>query len=115
VTGTVLVTSHRFLDPGLPRGEPSSDPFGTERIRVVQRAVEAAAPGLRRLEPRTATQDELLMVHTPEYVTLVREYSEGTRPRDDYRWLSAEVAIRSNNPETIGGLVARHVVSVAGG
>jgi acetoin utilization deacetylase AcuC-like enzyme len=99
VTGTALVTSDRFLDPGVPRGEPSSDPFGAERLRIIRRAIDPALPDLPRLEPRPATADELLMVHTEEYVTLVRELSEGLRPRDDYRNLSAEVAVASNTFE----------------
>lgn len=92
---TVLVFSERFLDTGIPRDE-APDSFTSERLRRVRDSMAAIGLDLPLLEPRPATEDEIAMVHTPEYIDRIRGYADGSIPRDDdYRWVSAETAIAS--------------------
>jgi acetoin utilization protein AcuC len=59
-------------------GFPDGHPFGPDRHAAFLREFEARKLGARAqvIEPRSATYDELLAFHTPEYVHFVRERSE---------------------------------------
>ena len=66
----VLVTSGRFADHVLPPGHPER----VERAETMQVvAGEFARRGGRLIEPRVATERELVAVHHSEYVGLIRE------------------------------------------
>ncbi len=96
---TPLVFSDRFLDEGVPRDD-APDPFRGERLVRMLDSIEALGLELPIVEPRPATDPEIAMVHTPEYIERIRGYSDGTILRDDdFRWVSAETAIASNTYE----------------
>ncbi|NOT26296.1 MAG: histone deacetylase [Acidobacteria bacterium] len=66
----VLITSDRFADHVLPPGHPER----VERAEAMQVvAGEFARRGGRRIEPRAATEAELVAVHHLDYVGLIRE------------------------------------------
>ena len=93
---TGWVWSDRFLEPGELRSE-GQDLWGPERLRLIADAASAADLGLVRLTPRSATVEEILSVHTDEYVRKVADYSSGAAQRgDDYRFVDADTAIASN-------------------
>jgi acetoin utilization deacetylase AcuC-like enzyme len=47
-----------------------------------------------------ASEDELLTVHTADYVRIIREYASGARERgDDFRYVNADTSIASNTYE----------------
>ena len=68
-------TTHVFYDPATLRHEPGGDhPENPKRLDAVMQSVRALE-GQRRVTvsaPRAATEDEILRVHTPEYLKLVR-------------------------------------------
>jgi acetoin utilization deacetylase AcuC-like enzyme len=71
-----------FYDPATLRHEPGGDhPEKPNRLDSVMASVRALE-GQRRLEvstPRAATEDEILRVHTPDYLKLVRAEIDGGR------------------------------------
>lgn len=72
------VDDERFLHHDTGSGHPESP----ERLRAIRAAVARSPYGasLLRLEPREARRDDLLLVHTPDYLDLVeREIAEGRR------------------------------------
>jgi acetoin utilization deacetylase AcuC-like enzyme len=72
-----------FYDPAMLRHEPSVDhPESPKRIDAVMGAVRALEREgrLSVAAPRTATEDDILLVHTPAYVKTVRaEIAAGRR------------------------------------
>src|SRR5689334_3491037 len=72
-SGLAVVVGERLARYGFGDGHP----FGPDRHGAFLREFEAR--GLHRrsqlLEPRDATEDEILSFHTPTYVSLVRERS----------------------------------------
>jgi acetoin utilization protein AcuC len=73
MTGLAVVVGERLARYGFGDGHP----FGPDRHAAFLREFEAR--GLHRrsqlLEPRDATEEEILSFHTPAYVSLVRERS----------------------------------------
>ena len=66
----VLIASDRFADHVLPPGHPER----VERAEVMQVvAREFSGRGGRVIEPRRATEQELLAVHHADYIGMVRE------------------------------------------
>src|SRR4026209_2628152 len=64
-----------FYDPATLRHEPGNDhPESPKRIEAVMEAVRALErQGRLSVEaPRPATEDDILLVHTPQYLKLVR-------------------------------------------
>lgn len=55
-------------------------PFNPKRLELTVSLIEALGlcdgPGVRRVAPRVATEDELLLVHSAEYVAAVKRFSE---------------------------------------
>jgi acetoin utilization deacetylase AcuC-like enzyme len=83
VTPAQAPTTHVFYDPATLRHEPGGDhPENPKRLDAVMQSVRALE-GQGRIAvsaPRTATEDEILRVHTPEYLKLVRaEVAAGRR------------------------------------
>jgi len=68
---TAVVEDERFLDHRGPAGHPERP----ERISAVGAAVAARSETLTRLEPRAATPDEILLVHSREHFDRVAEAS----------------------------------------
>src|SRR5437667_3132510 len=72
-----------FYDPNTLRHEPPRDhPEGPQRLDAVMRSVRLLEPAGRVSvdAPRPATEDNLLLVHSHEYVTKVRaEIAAGRR------------------------------------
>src|SRR5690606_10359461 len=58
-------------------------PFNPKRLELAISLIEAMGlldgEGLQVVAPRIATDDELLRVHSPEYVAMVRQLSEDSR------------------------------------
>ncbi len=96
---TAWVWSERFMEVGEPRSE-GQDPWAPQRIGIIRDAIAGASLPLQMVEPREATEDELLMVHTQKYVDVIREYSSGDELRgDDFRYVNADTTITSNTYE----------------
>src|SRR5262249_12416960 len=74
---------HVFYDPAILRHEPSSDhPESPRRLDAVMTSVRALERQgkLAVMSPRPATDDDVLLVHTPDYLKIVRaEIAEGRR------------------------------------
>src|SRR5262245_26157012 len=74
---------HVFYDPAILRHEPSSDhPESPRRLDAVMTSVRALERQgtLAVAAPRPATDDDILLVHTPDYLKLVRsEIAAGRR------------------------------------
>jgi acetoin utilization protein AcuC len=72
-TNVAVVVSERLARYGFGDGHP----FGPDRHAAFVREFEARGLDrrVRVLEPRTASEDELLAFHTPAYVDFVREKS----------------------------------------
>jgi acetoin utilization deacetylase AcuC-like enzyme len=74
---------HVFYDPAILRHEPSSDhPESPRRLDAVMTSVRALerAGTLTVTAPRPATDDDILLVHTPDYLRIVRsEIAAGRR------------------------------------
>jgi acetoin utilization deacetylase AcuC-like enzyme len=100
MTQMTLVFSDTFLEPGEPRDD-SCDPWDADRLALVMDAIRTAHPGLPVLEPRSATDAELELVHRPEYIQAIRDYSAGVRSRadDGYRLVGPSTTIASNTFE----------------
>ena len=73
-TGFVGSLDYKKHQTGL--GHPET----TRRIDAVLNAVEAAKLDLHKIEPRSATKDDLKLCHTPEYVEIAeRDVNSGLR------------------------------------
>ena len=75
-------TTKVFYDPGMLRHLPGSDhPENPKRLDAVMEAVRTLErQGRLSIEaPRAAVEDEILLVHTPQYVKLVRSEIEAGR------------------------------------
>jgi len=74
---------HVFYDPAILRHEPSSDhPESPRRLDAVMTSVRALERQgrLTVTTPRPATDDDILLVHTPDYLKIVRsEVAAGRR------------------------------------
>ena len=71
-----------FYDPATLRHEPSGDhPENPKRLEAVMESVRALERQARLtvVAPRPATDDEILRVHTPQYLKLVRSEIEAGR------------------------------------
>jgi acetoin utilization deacetylase AcuC-like enzyme len=71
-----------FYDPATLRHEPSGDhPENPKRLEAVMESVRAPERQARLtvVAPRPATEDEILRVHAPQYVKLVRSEIEAGR------------------------------------
>src|SRR5882672_1797645 len=71
-----------FYDPATLRHEPSSGhPENPKRLDAVMEAVRTLEQQgrLSVAAPRPATEDEILLVHTPQYLKLVRSETEAGR------------------------------------
>jgi len=83
--GTIAQSTnlHVFYDPAILRHEPSSDhPESARRVDAVMTSVRALERqgGLAVTAPRAATEDDILLVHAPEYLKIVRsEIATGRR------------------------------------
>jgi acetoin utilization deacetylase AcuC-like enzyme len=67
-----------FYDPATLRHEPGSDhPESPKRIDAVMEAVDARAGGRLSGTPATCSREEVLLVHSPQYVKLVRSETGG--------------------------------------
>jgi acetoin utilization protein AcuC len=73
--GLVVCREARIYDHG------PQHPLRPERVQLTWDLIEAtgmaAAPNVRRLGCRTASEDELLLVHTPEYIVATRRAGDG--------------------------------------
>src|SRR5262249_35256284 len=74
---------HVFYDPAILRHEPSSEhPESRRRLAAVMTSARARERQgkLAVMSPRPATDDDVLLVHTPDYLKIVRaEIAEGRR------------------------------------
>src|SRR5689334_10575714 len=74
---------HVFYDPAILRHEPSSDhPESPRRLEAVMTGVRALerAGRVAVTAPRPATDDDILLVHTADYLRIVRsEIAAGRR------------------------------------
>jgi acetoin utilization protein AcuC len=66
-------------------------PFNPKRLELTVSLIEALGlddgPGVQRVAPRTATDEELLLVHSPEYIAAVKRFSEpGADTSDAGEW-----------------------------
>ena len=94
-TDTALFWSEEYLDAGEPMDE-LVEVWSAERARIVQEALDAAALPLRWMTAPPATDQTIGLIHTPEYIQAIKEYSSGARVRgDDFRIVNADTAIRS--------------------
>ena len=74
--------THVFYDPAMLRHEPGGDhPENPKRLDAVMESVRALERQSRLTvaAPRPATEDEILRVHTPHYLKLVRAEIEAGR------------------------------------
>src|ERR1700694_4359502 len=74
MSSVAVVLSERLARYGFGDGPP----FGPDRTAAFVRECEPAGPDRRGrvLEPRTATDEELLAFHSPAYLEFVRERSQ---------------------------------------
>jgi acetoin utilization deacetylase AcuC-like enzyme len=87
--------SDEFLEPGEPRDE-LVEVWSAERVKIVHQALEAAQLPLRLMTAPPASEEIIALVHAPEYIRTIRDYSSGDRLRgDDYRIVNADTAITS--------------------
>ena len=67
-------------------------------MRTTLRTIQEAGLGCQWIEPRPAAREVIELVHSAEYVDAIRDYSDGTRARDDdYRLVNADTALSSNS------------------
>ena len=85
------VTAALIWDPAVTgyRFRPDH-PFNPKRLELTVSLIEALGlldgERARMVAPRVATEAELLMVHSPEYVEAVQRFSAGGDPSDAWRW-----------------------------
>jgi acetoin utilization deacetylase AcuC-like enzyme len=93
---TAAVWSEAFLEPGEPRDE-IEDPWSADHVAAIWREFSDLSMPYDLIEPLPAADAVLELVHPPEYIAAIREYSNGTRiRRDDFSIVNADTAIRSN-------------------
>ena len=66
-------------------------PFNPKRLELAISLIEAYGlldgPGIQLVRPRTATEEELYRVHTPEYVAAVKRLGAGgVDPKEGWKW-----------------------------
>ena len=67
-------------------------------MQTTLRTIQEAGLGCQWIEPRPAAREVIELVHPPEYVDAIRDYSDGTQARnDDYRLVNADTALSSNS------------------
>jgi acetoin utilization deacetylase AcuC-like enzyme len=77
-----IPTTYAFYDPATLRHEPGGDhPESPQRIQAVMDSVRTLEERgrVKVASPRPATEDEILRVHTPQYLKLVKSEIEAGR------------------------------------
>jgi acetoin utilization deacetylase AcuC-like enzyme len=69
-----LITDDRYLEHNAGDGHPESP----DRLRVIHELLDGEFPGLPRIPPRLATENELALIHDPFYIQTVAQ-TEGIK------------------------------------
>ena len=91
-TGGTPIPSALIWDPAFAAYRFRPDhPFNPKRLELAITLIEAygllEGPGIQLVPPRPATDEELLRVHTPEYLAAVKRLgSGGVEPKEGWKW-----------------------------
>jgi len=76
-------TGLMFSEYGFEHTVPAGHPECPERLAAIREGLEAAKLDLPKIEPRRATHEELLRIHTAGHLELVEKTCAGTLPYED--------------------------------
>ncbi len=93
----------RYLDHIQTWGHPESP----ERLQAIMARLEEEDLGVKIVEPKTATDDDIELAHAPEYIELLKNFGEGYLDPDTYnREETYEIAALAVGGGILGAKIA---------
>lgn len=98
-----VVYHPRYLDHIQTWGHPESP----ERLQAIMARLEEEDLGVKIVEPKTATDDDIELAHAPEYIELLKNFGEGYLDPDTYnREETYEIAALAVGGGLLGAKIA---------